>query len=258
MDHVPAIALEARADRLAEGQRGVAFDRDRVVVVDPTQVRQLEMAGERGGFVGDPLHHVAVAAKREDVVVEQLETRPIEMRGQPALGDRHAHAVGNPLPQRTGCRFDAASFIVLRMTRRAAVKLPEFLDLLQCHGQFAGRLTVGAQLLHAGQVQHGIEQHRRMPARQHEPVAVRPGGIVRVELQQLVPKRIGNRGQGHGRPGMPAVGGLDRVHGQCANRRDRQLVDRDFGGGHISTVASYSEEMGKNTENTEPERSGSP
>ena len=43
---VPAVADEARGHVFAEGQRGVAFDGDVVVVVDPAQVRELEMAGQ--------------------------------------------------------------------------------------------------------------------------------------------------------------------------------------------------------------------
>ena len=65
------------------------------------------MAGERGGFVGDALHQVAVAAKGVDVVVEQIEAGPIEMGGEPALGDRHADAVAAALAERAGRGLDA-------------------------------------------------------------------------------------------------------------------------------------------------------
>src|SRR5262249_2044430 len=44
--HRPAVAVESSPDVLAERQRRVALDRDMIVVVDPTQVRQLEMAGD--------------------------------------------------------------------------------------------------------------------------------------------------------------------------------------------------------------------
>ena len=121
------------------------------------------------------------------------------------------------------------------MPRRAAVQLPEMLDLFQRHGQFAGRLAVGVELLHARQMEHGVEQHRGVPAREHEPIAVGPGWVGRVVVQQLIPKRVSDGRQRHGRAGMPAVGGLDRIHGQSSNRIDRQLVDRDFCSGHIST-----------------------
>ena len=70
---VPAVAHEARGDVVAEGEVGVAVDRDVVVVVDPAEVGELEVAGERGGLVGDALHQAAVAADRVDVEVEELE-----------------------------------------------------------------------------------------------------------------------------------------------------------------------------------------
>ena len=44
---VPAVADEARRDVIAVGEGGVALDGDVVVVVDPAQVRQLQVAGDR-------------------------------------------------------------------------------------------------------------------------------------------------------------------------------------------------------------------
>ena len=73
--HVPAIGEEARRNIVAEGEIRVAFDRHAVAVVDPAQVAEHQMARERGGFAGDALHHVAVAAHRINVVVEHREVR---------------------------------------------------------------------------------------------------------------------------------------------------------------------------------------
>ena len=61
---VPAQADEPGGDILGKGQRRAPFDGDRVVVVDPAQVRQVQVPGERCRFRGDALHHVAVAAQR--------------------------------------------------------------------------------------------------------------------------------------------------------------------------------------------------
>ena len=105
--HVPAIGEEARRDILGEGDAGLAFDGDVVVVVDPAQVVELEMAGERGRLRADAFHQAAVAANRVDVVVEQLEARLVVAAGQPLARDRHADAGGDALPQRTGRRLDA-------------------------------------------------------------------------------------------------------------------------------------------------------
>ena len=78
-DHIPAIAPESRGGVLGKGEFGVAFDRDRVAVIDPAEVGELEMAGQRGGFARHALHHVSVSAQHEDVMIEQLKLRPVEM-----------------------------------------------------------------------------------------------------------------------------------------------------------------------------------
>ena len=73
--HVPAIAFEPRADIFAERQAGVAFNGDVIVVVDPAEVRKLQVSGQRGGFAGNSFHHVAVAADGVDVVIEESRNR---------------------------------------------------------------------------------------------------------------------------------------------------------------------------------------
>ena len=73
--HVPAIAHEARGDVVVVGDLGVAVDRDVVVVVDPAEVVELLVAGERGGLVRDALHQAAVAGDRVHVEVEERRVR---------------------------------------------------------------------------------------------------------------------------------------------------------------------------------------
>ena len=67
---VPAVPDEARGHVIAERQRRIALDGDVVVVVDPTEVIELEVSCQRGGLAGDPFHHAAVAAQGVDVIVE--------------------------------------------------------------------------------------------------------------------------------------------------------------------------------------------
>src|SRR4029453_8435825 len=52
--HVPAVRQEPAGDVVAEGQLRVALDRDVVVVVDPAQVGDAQVAGRRAGPVRDP------------------------------------------------------------------------------------------------------------------------------------------------------------------------------------------------------------
>ena len=135
--HVPAISLETPPNVLAEGQRRVALDGDRVIVVDPAEVRELEVSGQRGRLAADAFHQVTVAAQGVDVVVQQIEAGAVVSRGEPALGDRHADAVADALTQGTGCRLHAAGVAVLGMARAATFQLAEAADVVQRHGQVA-------------------------------------------------------------------------------------------------------------------------
>ena len=91
--HIPVPALEARGHVVAEGQRSVALDGDVIVVVEPDQVGQPEMSGDRGRFVADAFHQVAIAAERVNAVVKKIAVAFVELRGQPALRHRHADGV---------------------------------------------------------------------------------------------------------------------------------------------------------------------
>ena len=224
---VPAVGDEAGGDVFGERQRGVALDRDVVIVVNPAEVGELPVAGERGGLGRDAFHHVAVAAEGVDVEIDQFfEAGPIVMSGHPALGGGHADAVAGSLAERAGRGLDARGQPVLRVARAPAVELPEPLDLLERHRWLAQRLVVFADRLDAGQVEQRIEQHRGMAGRQHEAVAVGPDRVGRVEPQDVLPEVIGHGRHGHRRAGVPRIGGLNRVHREGANRVDAGGVQR--------------------------------
>jgi len=104
--HVPVIAEEPRRDILGESNARAALDGDVVVVVDPAEIVDAEMAGQRGRLRADAFHQATVAANRIDVVVENLEAWTVVSAGKPRSGDRHANAGGDPLTQRTGRRLD--------------------------------------------------------------------------------------------------------------------------------------------------------
>src|SRR5438309_11561559 len=86
---MPAVGEKPAGDILAKGESGVAFDRDVVAVVDPAEIAEPQMTGHRGGLAADTLHHAAVAAPREDLVVEPRTARPTEMARQPIGRERH-------------------------------------------------------------------------------------------------------------------------------------------------------------------------
>ena len=78
---------------------------------------------------------------------------------------------------------------VFRVAGTSAVKLPELLDVIQRHRRISERFVLGVDGLHAGQVQHGVEQHGRMADRQDEAVAVGPDRMAGVESQEVLPKQ---------------------------------------------------------------------
>jgi hypothetical protein len=222
--HVPAVGQEARGDVVAEGELGAALDGDAVVVVDPAEVAQHQVAGKGGGLAGDALHHVAVAAQGVDVVIEDGEVRPVEVQGQPAAGHRHADAGGAALAERPGRGLDAGSQVIFRMARALAVDLAELLDVIEGDRGLAQALIFGVDRRDAGQVQQGIEQHRGMAVGQHEAVAVRPDRIRGIEAQEALPQRVGHRRQRHGRTGMAGFRLLDGIHRERADGIDAEFV----------------------------------
>jgi hypothetical protein len=224
-DDLPAIGPEAGGDVLGEGERGLALDRDPVVVVDPAEVRELQVAGQRRGLARDPLHHAAVAGKRVDVVVEQLEAGTVEVGGLPLGGDGHADRGGDALPERAGRRLDAARPAVLGMARAAGLELAEALEILERDGGLADDLVRGVDRTDAGEVEHRVEQRRGVPSRQHEAVAVGPDRVVGVVAQVALPQLVGDGRHGHGRSGVAGARLLDGVHGERADGGDRQLVE---------------------------------
>ena len=102
-DHVPAVRPEAFRDVVAVGQRGVAVDRDVVVVVDRDQLAEPEMAGQRGGLVRHALHHASVTGDHVGVVVDRVAAEPL---AEDPFGERHPDRVRKPLTERTGRDLD--------------------------------------------------------------------------------------------------------------------------------------------------------
>ena len=111
---VPAVRLEPLRDVVAVGELGRSVDRDVVVVVDEHDAAELQVPGERRGFVADALHEVAVAGDAEDAVVAQLGA---EALAQVLLLDREPDRVREALAERTGRDLDALGVAVLGVAR---------------------------------------------------------------------------------------------------------------------------------------------
>ena len=191
-DDAPAVGLEAGRGVVRKPVLDVAVDADAVVVVDRHQLRQPERSGERAGLVADALHQAAVAHEHPRAVIDDRMARAVEFRRQQALRQRHADGVGEPLAERAGGGLDAGRDAELRMAGGLAVQLTEALELLE-------RQVV------AGQVQQRVEQHRAVPGREDEAVAIAPVGIARVVLEIARPQDERVVGGTHRQAGMAAL-----------------------------------------------------
>ena len=162
VQHVPAVGEEARRDVIAECQIGVSFDRDPVAIIDPAQIAEHLMPGERRCLARYALHHVAVAANDINVVVEHREVRSIEMLSEPAPGKRHADAVAAALPERTGRGLDARRQVIFGMAGTLAAKLAKPLDVVECDRGLAEPFIFRVDSFYPGEMEHGVKQHRGM------------------------------------------------------------------------------------------------
>ncbi len=200
---LPAGGLEPfyLVDRV--GDRGWTVDRNAVVVIQHDQLVELPVPGERDRFLRHAFHQVAVGRQHVGVMVDNF---PAVLGGEHSLCEREADRRRDALAERAGRGFDALGVEIFRMARRQRPQLAEVLELVERH--------VGI----AGQVQQRIQQHRTVPGRQDESVAVRPFRVGGVEFQELREQHGGDVGRTHRQAGMAGFRLLDGIHRQPANR----------------------------------------
>jgi hypothetical protein len=201
-DGVPAIGPVAGENVLGGGEIGGAVDGDAVVVPQDVEAPEAEMAGKARRLVVHPLHQVAVAGDHPGPVIDETVAEP---RVQVALGDRHPHRHAEALAERPGGRLDSGEHEVLRMAGAGRAELPEALQV------------VDRRPLVAGEVEQRVDQHRAVAGREHEAVAVRPGGILRIVLEIFGEQHGGGVGHAHRHAGMARIRRLDRIHRKGAD-----------------------------------------
>ena len=232
--HVPAVRGEPIGDVLGEREVGVALDRDPVRVVDPAEVREALVRGERGRLRRDALHHAAVARLGVHVEVEEREAVAVVARAEPLARDGHADRRRDALPERARGRLDTARPAVLRVAGALRAELAEALQVVERDGRLAEDLVVGVDRAHAGQVEERPEEGGGVARGEHEPVAVRPDRVGGIEAQEALPERVRDRRDPDRRPRMSRVRRLDRVDAERPDRLDARL-DR---GGAASTFTA--------------------
>ena len=136
--------------------------------------------------MGDAFHQAAIAEENVGVVVNNGVLIGVELGSQRALGNRHAHTVGDALTQRAGGGFHARRIAVFRVTRGFGVQLTELFQIID------------AEVV-TGEVQQRINQHGAVAVGQDETVTIRPLGVGRIVFHVIVPQHFGDIGHAHGR-----------------------------------------------------------
>ena len=167
------------------------------------------MAGKRDRLLADAFHQATVAGQHIGVVVDEVAA---ELVSQLALGDRHADGVRQTLAEWTGGGLDAGGMPELRVAGGLGAELAEIPDLLHRH------------VFVAEQVKQRVKQHRTVSGRQHEPVAVRPAGMHRIELHEAGEQHRDDVGGAHRQAGMAGICRLYGIHGKKSDRVRHPVV----------------------------------
>src|SRR5262249_9204324 len=123
--HVPPIGQKPACNVLREGDPRAALNGDVVVVVNPAEVVQSQVAGERRRFRPPAFQQAALSARGIDFVVEDLEAGPFVGVREPLLCDSHTDAGSDTLSERAGCGFNTRYQVVFGMPGRLATDLTE-------------------------------------------------------------------------------------------------------------------------------------
>src|SRR5258705_7069255 len=117
------------------------------------------MTGQRCRFRRNALHQAAISANGVDVVVEDLEAGLIEVAGKPLLGDGHADARGDALPQWASRGLYARHPVVLGVTGRLTVELAKAPDVVERYRRLSQSFVFGIHSTRAAEMERRPQQH---------------------------------------------------------------------------------------------------
>ncbi len=189
------------------------------------------MSGQRRGFAGDAFHHVAIAAQRVDIEVEQFEVRD-GCRSLPAtrLAIAMPTLVETPWPSGP---VVLSTPVVQPYSGCPGQRLPAWRKVLSRRGSRLRRselFVAGLVGLDAGQMDQRVEQHGGMAAGEHEAIAIGPRGLLRDRNAGRAATTVYAVGAApNGVPGCPELAFCTPSIARRANGIDGQLIDLAWG-----------------------------
>ena len=142
-------------------------------------------ARKSDGLLADPFHQATVPG--DDIGVMVLNFFAVGGT-QYFFGDGEANRIGNPLSQWASRGFNARRVAIFWMPGGFCTPLAEVFDLIERHIRISG------------QVEQGVEQHRSMPRRKNEAIAIWPIGRGGVKFHVLFEQNGGHIGHAHRHP----------------------------------------------------------
>src|SRR5262249_1560491 len=130
---VPTVSQKSRLDILGESDARLTLDRNVIVIVDPAEVIETQVADERRCFRRNSFHQAAIAADGINVVIKDIKARAVVTMSEPLLGNCHSHTRGDALPKRAGRRLHSRNPMVLRMPGSFAVELAKALNIIKSY-----------------------------------------------------------------------------------------------------------------------------
>ncbi|OPY14796.1 MAG: hypothetical protein A4E74_02308 [Syntrophus sp. PtaB.Bin075] len=188
-ENLPAISLKPSAHVFRKRQGRGPRQRNPVVVIKDDELTQSQMSCQRTGFRRHPFHDVAVTGQNIGKMIDHLTVRTVEAGGQMGLGDRHAHGIAQPLPERAGGHFHSRRTVKFGMPRRPAFPLAEGLQVI--HGEVI-----------SGQMEQYVQKHGGMSRGKNEAVSIDPLRVRGIMFQMIDPEGVGCGSGAHRHSGM--------------------------------------------------------
>src|SRR5262249_21372655 len=112
-----------------------ALDSNAIIIVDPDQIAEAQVSGQRRRLAGDAFHHAAIATQRHNIMRDDLMPGTIVVRPQPAARDSHPDTSRHPLPEWPGGCLNPWRQRVVRgvfgMSRAFAMQLTKVHDIVE-------------------------------------------------------------------------------------------------------------------------------